>query len=80
MPYKTPDDKRKWEQEHREQRNARRRQRPSANSAMPDPVPAKQKASGWEILASIAVGIGLILLAGIAGASGINAGTSGSGK
>jgi ferric-dicitrate binding protein FerR (iron transport regulator) len=79
MPYKNPEDKRKWEQEHREQRNARRRQRPSANRATPDPVSAKQKASGWEILASIAVAIGLILLAAFAGASKIDS-THGSGN
>ena len=77
MPYKNPEDKRRWEREHRQQRNARRRKRSlevrsSVASEMPDPVPAKKATSGWEILASLTVGIGVAMLAVIAGAVQIN--------
>jgi len=73
MPYKNPEDKRRWEQEHREERNARRRlrypdtQSMPAPTASPDPAPATEKSSGWKILASIAVGVGIALLGVMAG-------------
>ena len=82
MPYKNPEDKRRWEREHRQERNARRRQKhlgmqgPSA-SPMPDPVPAIGKPSGWDTLASIVVGIGVAVLAIVAGAA---RGTYGAGQ
>lgn len=83
MPYKNTDDKRRWEQEHREQRNAQRRQRRSGIQCrtpeiMPDPVPAEEKTGGWKIFARIAVGIGVVLISAIAGASQINGAASGS--
>jgi len=72
MPYKNPEDKRRWEQEHREERNARRRLRPSnmqsppGPAVTPDPLPASEKSSGWKILAGIAVGIGVAVLGVVA--------------
>ncbi len=46
MPYKNPADKRQWEHEHREQRNARRRRQhlgvkigPMVPGSSPDPTP-----------------------------------------
>jgi hypothetical protein len=72
MPYKDPENKRVWEQEHRKQRNARRRQRrsevrtePAFPKRVPDPVPAKQSASGWKVVSAIGVfvlAVGLALL------------------
>jgi len=86
MPYKDPEDKRRWEQKHREQRNARRREKhlrtqsPPSPVVMPDPVPDKEATSGWKILASIAAGIGIVLLSAVAGASQFNSATHGSGS
>jgi hypothetical protein len=75
MPYKNPEDKRRWEQEHREQRNAQRRQRYSESwpvlTAMPDPPP-KETTNTWKMLASVVVVIGGVLLSVIAGASQID--------
>lgn len=75
MPYKDPERKRQWEREHREQRNAARRNKPlptaSGQSAVPKPRPSpistQQSDDGWKVLASIAVGIGVILLGLFAG-------------
>lgn len=44
--------------------------RSSVANHMPDPVPGKETTSGWEILASIVVGIGVILFSVLAGANG----------
>ena len=96
MPYKDPERKRQWEQEHREQRNARRRvQRldigsgqssvPTATSDIasalrtrvrvqaPDPASDKESQDIWIALVALAVAIGVVLLAVLAGASGFNA-------
>lgn len=85
MPYKNPEDKRRWEREHREQRNARRREKRSAMQsrivhAVPDPRSSKETTSGWKIFAGIAVGIGVALLSAVAGASQIDSGAHGSGQ
>ena len=83
MPYKNPEDKRRWEQEHREQRNARRRQGqlgihlPPIPALTPDSVPAKETTRGWEPLAAIAAGIAIVLLS-VLGASQINSAAYGS--
>jgi len=70
MPYKDPERKRQWEREHRQQRNAQRKQRrlePQRNSAgyqqMHEPAPVKDSRSGWKLFLGLAVGIGVILLA-----------------
>jgi len=75
MPYKDPQRKRQWEREHREQRNAARRKQPlppgSGQYAVPrtlhDPISTQQSGDGWKVLASIAVGIGVVLLGALAG-------------
>jgi ferric-dicitrate binding protein FerR (iron transport regulator) len=75
MPYKDPERKRQWEREHREQRNAaRRKQRMTEGSGqrviprlMADPDSSQQSGNGWKALASIAIGIGVVLLAAVAG-------------
>jgi hypothetical protein len=72
VPYKDPERKRQWENEHRERRNARRKaQRLAARSGLPnvaklspDPVAAQNQPSGWKVLLGLAVGIGIILLGG----------------
>lgn len=74
MPYKNPEDKRKWEREHRQERNARRRQKhlgmqAPVTSPMPDLVPASENPSGWNTIASVLVGIGLAVLVIVAGAA-----------
>ncbi len=82
MPYKDPQRKRQWEREHREQRNAARRKQPltvgSGEQAIPKPMPdlasVQQSGDGWKVLASIAVGIGVILLGLFAGVGPLNAG------
>jgi hypothetical protein len=59
MPYKNPERKRQWEREHRDQRNARRRQIRSgtegrtATALTPDPISTKAATSGWKVLASV---------------------------
>ena len=70
MSYKDPERKRQWEREHREQRNAARRKQPlppgSGQYATPkptrDPISTQQSGDGWKVLASIALGIGVVLL------------------
>ena len=74
MPYKDPERKRQWEREHREQRNARRRTLKLAAQpivtpkAGPDPRPNEEPTSGWKVLAGLAVGLGILILATFAGA------------
>jgi len=76
MPYKNPQDKRRWEREHRELRNARRREKRSGmKSRTAHAVPAAnppEETSGWKLLAGIAIGIGVALLSAVAGSSRIN--------
>lgn len=69
MPYKDSERKRQWEWEHREQRNTRRLSGRTVNpKAVPDPAPNQQPTSGWKVLAGLAVGLGIALVAAIAGA------------
>ncbi len=72
MPYKDPERKRQWEREHREQRNARRRARlPNQTLVTPKPAPdplSNQPTSGWKALLGLAVGVGIALVAALAGA------------
>ena len=75
MPYKNPERKRQWEREHREKRNAMRRmQRLNARSGhqnvsnpAPDPVLDQRPKGTWSTILGLAVGIGIVLLAAIAG-------------
>jgi hypothetical protein len=73
MPYKNPEDKRRWETEHREQRNEQRRaqrlgavSRPVVLNSAPDPD--QESRNGWRLLIVLAIGFGSILLGAITGA------------
>ena len=81
MPYKDPERKRQWEQEHREQRNARRRaqrlairlQKPSVPKTALTRIYIKKPQSIWTVVAKIA---GIVLAVGIgllAGGDGVSA-------
>ena len=70
MPYKNPENKQQWEREHRDQRNARRRQRrletrsePVIPKRTPDPISYQQSTGGWELVLGLAIGLGIVLLA-----------------
>ncbi len=74
MPYKNPEDKRRWEREHREQRNAKRRRRhlgaqmePIVPKSAPDPIPDQESTNGWKVIIGLAVGFGVVLLAALGG-------------
>ena len=76
MPYKNPERKRQWEREHREQRNAQRRIRRLeaendiiARKAAPDPNSHHQRKGGWKGIIGLVVGLGVVLLATLAGVS-----------
>jgi hypothetical protein len=78
MPYKDPERKRQWEQEHREQRNARRRRgeqlEPIVLRSTPDPFPAKEQGSAWMVVAGMGalmfmVVLGVLVALGRASAS-----------
>jgi hypothetical protein len=102
MPYKNPEDKRRWEQKHREQRNARRRtQRVAPGSGQTtarkaatviaaalrshrrpatDPGSDQKPTGVWKGILGLVVGVGVVMLAALIGASGFDAGARGSGK
>jgi hypothetical protein len=74
MPYKNPEDKRRWEREHRAQRNTlRRAQRlgtmtpPRARNTAPDRVSGQEVKNGWKILLGLAIGFGVAILAALSG-------------
>ena len=76
MHYKNPEDKSRWEGEHREQRNARRRNRRSdaANrlsvlkcAREVSSHPAKERKSGWKSLLALAIGLGVFVLGAFSG-------------
>ena len=72
MPYKDPECKRQWEQEHREERNARRRRHlvparemRSIPEVAHDPLPDQDLQSSWRVITGLAMGIGIVLLAAL---------------
>jgi ferric-dicitrate binding protein FerR (iron transport regulator) len=74
MPYKNPEDKRRWEREHRKQRNAQRRmQHLNTTTASfvpkptPDPPSDQKSTSAWKGILGLAVGLGVVLLAVLSG-------------
>lgn len=81
-PTKDPERKRQWEREHREQRNAKRRalrvtaQTDTTPKPVPDPLRNQQSTSGWKVLAGLAVGLGIALIAAVAGVGVPNLGGS----
>ena len=68
MPYKDPERKRQWEREHRDQRNARRRelrlttQTVVTPKPVPDPALTGETTSAWKIVAGLTVGVGIALV------------------
>jgi hypothetical protein len=80
MPYKNPEDKARWEREHREQRNARRRRQylaprmpPIVQKPTHDPISAQEPRSAWTVAKEIGgfvLVVGIALLAAWGGASG----------
>jgi hypothetical protein len=73
MPYKNPERKRQWEQEHREERNARRRKQPlTVPYRVHDPLSLRETTAGWTVVAAIGgvmVAVGMVLLAAWRGVS-----------
>jgi hypothetical protein len=74
MPYKNPEDKRRWEREHRQQRNVRRRMHRSDNAIVsaipnraPDPGSDQEPTNGWKLLLGLALGVGGALLGALSG-------------
>jgi len=72
MPYKDPERKRQWEQEHREERNARRRKQPlTIPYPVHDLLPLREPTAGWKVVAGIgglALAVGMALLSAWRGA------------
>jgi hypothetical protein len=74
VPYRDPERKRQWEREHREERNARRR-KPDVrvrverilHKPTPDRVAEHKPTSGWTVLLGFAVGLGVVVIAAVAG-------------
>jgi hypothetical protein len=66
MPYKDPERKRRWEQEHREERNARRRKFSSGNSPGPSSIGAKQSDSNSAQLTLNSMSVATVVMMGLA--------------
>jgi hypothetical protein len=73
MPYKNPEDKKRWEREHREIRNSRRRQsrfesqiKDAVQRAAPDTVSQQDSKNGWKMVVALAVGVGIVLMGAFA--------------
>jgi hypothetical protein len=74
MPYKNPEDKKQWEREHREIRNARRRQSrlerqtdDFVQQTTPDPISQQKSKNGWKMLVALAVAVGIALISAFVG-------------
>jgi hypothetical protein len=74
MPFKNPEDKRQWEREHREQRNAQRRANRTSTLTLPtvpksvlDTVLVGKRKSGWEMILALVFGFGVALLGALSG-------------
>ena len=69
MPYKNPHDKRRWEREHRAQRNPQRRANRTDTLTMPivpkrvlDTALDPESKGGWKMILALAVGIASALV------------------
>jgi hypothetical protein len=70
MPYRNPEDKRRWEREHRQQRNERRKEQRLGSqisvtipNSEPDPTPADPNDAAIAItLGIIVLSVGLLLV------------------
>jgi hypothetical protein len=74
MPYKNPEDKRRWESEHRPQRNTQRRAQrsgtmipPLALNTAPDRVSGQEAKKGWKVLLGLAIGFASALVGALSG-------------
>ena len=75
MPYKDPERKRQWEQEHREQRNARRRTLQLAVSPggsryetpLSDPITNERSDSGANLIPVLVIGFTFLVMLLVAG-------------
>jgi hypothetical protein len=83
MPFKNPERKRQWEQEHREQRNERRRRHhltpqiwPVISKPVRDPISAQDARSGLMIVAGIVAVVLMIRIALVATWGGVGLQTS----
>jgi hypothetical protein len=73
MPYKDPEDKRQWEQEHREEQNARLRKQPlTVQHRVHDSLSLREMPPVWTVTAAIGgvmLAVAMVLLAAYRGAS-----------
>jgi hypothetical protein len=75
MPYKDPERKRQWEQEHREQRNARRRTPrvavspigPGFETTMPGPITDDRSDSSANLIPVLVIGFTFLVILLVAG-------------
>ena len=68
MPYKDPERKRQWEREHREERNARRRDfAPSAIDLSPNSKGVQSAGNGLNVAFGVVAGVSLLLILLFAG-------------
>ncbi len=70
MSYKNPEHKRQWEREHREHRNAQRRNRrvtASGDSSVRKPSSQDKWGSPWGVIFGCAAAVGVVLLAAFGG-------------
>jgi len=68
MPYKDPERKRQWEREHREHRNAQRKNRRESvrrDSNSGKPSSEEKWGSPWGIIFGCATAFGVLLLASL---------------
>ena len=68
MPYKNPEDKRRWERDHRQKRNEQRKRRvaspptgPTTRGNSSDATLDNQGTGGWKTILGLAIGFGLLL-------------------
>ena len=66
MPYKDPESKRRWERDHREERNARRRIS-AVEAQMSDPITHEKLDSGANLLPVLVLGLTFLVLLLVAG-------------
>jgi len=67
MPYKDPERKRRWEQEHREQRNARRRKTVRVSADLSPNAEAVQARTGVNVAFGVVAGLSFLLILLFAG-------------
>lgn len=68
MPYKNAEDKRRWEREHRSQRNKQRRAQrlERVSEVNHDPI-SDEPTNGWKTALSLGIGLGIAAIAAFCG-------------